>query len=173
MKSILLDTSAYSHFARSGHYGLLERIFQDRLYVVSLVQDEAERGTKKFPELGALAASIAGGKTKMIDELTDKEFEVMTSLPRKFSDTDRACIAVAEEQGMILATDDEDLLQEAQKRGIATCETEDILEEAARIIGPKRAKEVLADIVKSGADKNFRKLKLLSPGRIKRIGDLP
>lgn len=77
MKSILLDTSAYSHFARAGHYGLLERIFHDRLYVVSLVQDEARRGTKKFPELGALAASIAAGKTGMIDELTEKEFDIM------------------------------------------------------------------------------------------------
>jgi hypothetical protein len=54
-------------------------------------------------------------------------FRIIASLPRKFSDTDRACIAVAQERGMILATDDEDILAEARKRGIATFETEDIL----------------------------------------------
>ena len=59
--SILLDTSAYSHFARAGLYGLLERVFQGRLAVPSLVRDEAERGTKRFPELQALAASITEG----------------------------------------------------------------------------------------------------------------
>lgn len=160
MKSILLDTSAYSHFARAGHYGLLERIFHDRLYVVSLVQDEARQGTKKFPELGALAASIAAGKTGMIDELTEKEFEIMAKLPKKFSETDRACLAVAGERGMILATDDEDVLDEAQGRGTMTYKTEDILEQAAKTIGPKRAKEILDQIIKSGADKNFRALKV-------------
>lgn len=160
MKSILLDTSAYSHFARAGHYGLIERVFQGRLSVLSLVRDEAERGTKRFPELKALAASIAEGKTAMIDDLTEKEYGIMASLPRKFSDTDRACIAVAQERSMVLATDDEDILAEARKRGIRTFETEDILEEAAQTIGPKRVKEVLADIVSSGADKEFRNLKL-------------
>jgi predicted nucleic acid-binding protein len=158
--SILLDTSAYSHFARAGHYGLLERVFQVRLAVLSLVRDEAERGTKRFPELKALAASLAEGKTGMIDDLTEKEYEIIAGLPRKFSDTDRACIAVAQERGMVLATDDEDILAEAGKRGIATFETEDILEEAAKTIGPNRTKDVLADIVKSGADKEFRNLKL-------------
>ena len=158
MKSILLDTSAYSHFARAGHYGLLERMFQGRLAVLSLVRDEAERGTKRFPELKALEASIAEGKSGMIDDLTEKEYEIIASLPRKFSDTDRACIAVSQERSMILATDDEDILAEAGKRGIATFETEDILEEAAKTIGPQRVKEVLADIVKSGADKEFRKI---------------
>lgn len=160
MKSILLDTSAYSHFARAGHYGLLEKVFQGRLAVPSLVRDEAEMGTKRFPELKALAVSIVEGKTEMIDDLTEKEFEIIASLPRKFSNTDRACIAVAQGRGMILATDDEDILAEAGKRGIATFETEDILEEAVQIIGPKRAKEVLVDIVSSGADKEFRNLKL-------------
>ena len=128
--------------------------------MLSLVRDEAERGTKRFPELKALAASIAEGKTEMIDDLTEKEYVVIAGLPRKFSDTDRACIAIAQERGMILSTDDEDILAEAGKRGIATFETEDILEEAAKVIGPKRVKKVLADIVKSGADKEFRGLKL-------------
>jgi predicted nucleic acid-binding protein len=160
LKSILLDTSAYSHFARAGHYGLLERIYQGRLSVPSLVRDEAEKGTKRFPELKALQASIDGKKTEMLDELTEKEYEIVAGLPRKFSDTDRACIAVAQERGMILATDDEDVLTEAKRRGIITYETEDILEEAVKSIGPKRAKEVLADIVKSGADKDFRELKI-------------
>ncbi len=160
MKSILLDTSAYSHFARAGHYALLEKVFHGRLYVPSLVRDEAERGTKRFPELKALAASIAEGKTAIIDDLTEKEYEIIASLPRKFSDTDRACIAVAQERGMILATDDEDILAEARKRGIATYETENILEEAAKTIGPKRVREMLADIVNTGADKEFRVLKL-------------
>ncbi len=160
MKSILLDTSAYSHFARAGHYGLLERTFQGRLSVLSLVRDEAERGTKRFPELKALAMSITDGKTAMIDDLTEKEFGIISGLPRKFSDTDRACIAVAQERSMVLATDDEDILAEAGKRGIETFETEDILEEAAKTIGPKRVKEVLVDIVNSGADKEFRNLKL-------------
>ncbi len=160
MKSILLDTSAYSHFARADHYGLLERVFQGRLCTLSLVRDEAERGTKRFPELRALAASIAEGKTVMIDDLTEKEYEVIASLPRKFSDTDRACIAVAQERKMVLATDDEDILAEAGRRGIETSETEDILEEAMKTIGPKRVREVLADIVKSGADKEFRALKI-------------
>jgi predicted nucleic acid-binding protein len=160
LKSILLDTSAYSHFARAGHYGLLEKVFQGRLAVLSLVRDEAERGTKRFPELKALAVSIDAGKTEIIDDLTEKEFEIIANLPRKFSDTDRACVAVAQERGMILTTDDEDILAEAGKRGIATFETEDILEEAAKNIGPKRAKDVLAEIVKSGADKEFRALKL-------------
>ena len=158
--SILLDTSAYSHFARAGHYGLLERVFQGRLAVLSLVCDEAERGTKRFPELKALAASIDGGKTGMIDDLTEKEYELIAGLPRKFSDTDRACIAVAQERSMVIATDDEDILAEAGKRGIETFETEDILEEAVKTIGSKRVREVLSDIVGSGADKNFRGLKL-------------
>jgi len=160
LKSILLDTSAYSHFARAGHYGLLERVFQDRLAVPSLVRYEAEKGTKRFPELKALAESIDAKKTEMIDDLTEKEYEIIAGLPRKFSDTDRACIAVAQERNMVLATDDEDVLTEAKRRGIATYETEDILEEAAKIIGPKRVKDVLADIVSSGADKEFRTLKL-------------
>lgn len=160
MKSTLLDTSAYSHFARAGHYGLLERVFQGRLAVPSPVHDEAEKGTKRFPELKALAASIDAGKTALIDELTEKEYGIIADLPRKFSDTDRAGIAIARERSMILATDDEDVLTEAKRRGITTCETEDILEEAAKVIGPKRVKEVLEDIVKSGADKQFRDLSL-------------
>jgi predicted nucleic acid-binding protein len=160
LKNILLDTSAYSHFARAGHYGLLERIFQGRLSVLSLVRDEAERGTKRFPELKTLAASIMDGKTAMIDDLTEEEFGIIAGLPRKFSDTDRACIAVAQERNMVLATDDEDVLAEAGRRGIETFETEDILEAAAKTIGPKRVKEVLIDILKSGADKYFRELKL-------------
>jgi predicted nucleic acid-binding protein len=160
LKRTLLDTSAYSHFARAGHFGLLERVFQGRLAVPSLVRDEAERGTKRFPELKALAASIDAGKTELIDELKEKEYEIIAVLPRKFSDTDRACIAIAQERSMILATDDEDVLTEAKRRGIATYETEDILEEAAKVIGPKRVNEVLEDIVKSGADKDFRALKL-------------
>ncbi len=160
MKSILLDTSAYSHFARAGHYALLEKVFQGRLYVTSRVRDEAEDGTKRFPELRALAVSLAEEKTVMIDDLTEKEYKVIASLPRKFSDTDRACIAVAQERKMVLATDDEDVLAEAGRRGIETFETEDVLEEAMKIIGPQRTKEVLAEIVKSGADKEFRALKL-------------
>ena len=124
------------------------------------MRDEAERGTKRFPELKALAASIMDGKTAMIDDLTEEEFGIIAGLPRKFSDTDRACIAVAQERSMVLATDDEDILAEATKRGIETFETEDILEEAAKTIGPKRVKEVLIDILNSGADKEFRKLKL-------------
>lgn len=158
--SILLDTSCYSHFARAGHYALLERIFQRRLYVLSLVRDEADRGTKKFPELKALAVSISEGKTTVIDDLTEKEFGIIASLPRKFSDTDRVCIAVAQERKMVLATDDEDILAEAGRREIETFETEDILEDAAKAIGPKRVREVLEDIIKSGADKDFRELRL-------------
>ena len=160
LKRILLDTSAYSHFARAGHYGLLERTFKGRISVPSLVRDEAERGTKRFPELKVLSTSIADGTTAMIDDLTEAEFRIIAGLPRKFSDTDRACIAVSQERIMPLATDDEDILAEAAKRGIETFETEDILEEAAKTIGPKRVKEVLVDIVSSGADKEFRKLRL-------------
>lgn len=124
------------------------------------MRDEAERGTKRFPELKALSASITEGKTAMIDDLTEEEFGIIAGLPRKFSDTDRACIAVAQERSMVLATDDEDILAEAGKRGIETYETEAILEEAAKIIGPTRVKKVLVDILNSGADKEFRKLKL-------------
>jgi predicted nucleic acid-binding protein len=160
LKNILLDTSAYSHFARAGHYSLLELIFQGRLSILSLVRDEAERGTKRFPELKVLVASIADGKTAMIDDLTEEEFEIIASLPRKFSDTDRACIAVAQERSMVIATDDEDILAEAAKRGIDTFETEDILEEASKTIGSKRVKDILIDILNSGADKEFRQLNL-------------
>lgn len=59
---------------------------------------------------------------------------------------------------MVLATDDEDILEEAVRRGIETYETEDVLEEAARTIGAKRSKEILADIINNVADKNFREL---------------
>lgn len=44
---------------------------------------------------------------------------------------------------LVLAADDEDVFSEAKRRGTATYETEDILEEAAKVIGPKRAKEIL------------------------------
>ncbi len=138
----------------------LSECFRESWLCSALRGMRAERGTKRFPELKALASSIADGKTEMIDDLTEKEFGVIAGLPRKFSDTDRACIAVAQERSMVLATDDEDILEEAKRRRIETFETEDILEEAAKTIGSKRAKEVLADIVKSGADKEFRNLKL-------------
>ncbi len=131
MKSVLLDTSTYSHFARAGHYNLLERIFKARLYVVSLVVDEAARGSKRFPELGALSISVADGKTAVIDELAENEFTLMASLPRKFSDTDKACIVVAKERAMVIASDDEGLLTEARNQDIEAYETEDILEIAA------------------------------------------
>jgi len=160
VKNVLLDTSTYSHFARAGHYGLLESVFKDRLHVLSLAVSEAERGTLKYPELGALSTSVADGKTIVINELTDEEYDIMAALPNKFSMTDKACIAVAKERAMVIASDDEDLLIEARARDIEAYETEDVLETAAKTIGADRARAVLADMVKTGANKGFRELKV-------------
>jgi predicted nucleic acid-binding protein len=121
---------------------------------------ETERGLAKRPDLIVVFEECHSGNIIEIDELVEEELILFGTLPHALSDTDKSCLVIAKHRGMLLLSDDERLSKEAERYGVSTAGTVEILEAAiARSeLKGKGIKEIIEDLEGKASFKLPRKL---------------
>jgi len=161
MKALVFDTSVLSPFARAGLLGLLERITAGHLrHVTRDVLDELSRGTDRWPELGAVAAS---GWLQPVKVESVGEFVVFAVCSQRLVSGSRnvgecATLAWAEVHGAVAVTDDQVAYDLGRERGIPVVRSLRLLGSALRagILGEAEAEKAVDLLLSNGARLPFQ-----------------
>ncbi|MEW6455800.1 MAG: hypothetical protein AB1410_03680 [Acidobacteriota bacterium] len=127
MKKIIIDSSTYSNFVRTGTFWILKKLFKNRLAMTYLVKEEIKKGFENYLELRSLNDHIKEGSLEIISDLSEQELVLITNLPRCLSSADKSCISVAKERKATIASDDEDIIREAKNFNINLIDTIEIV----------------------------------------------
>lgn len=120
--SIIIDTSVLSNFASIGQLNLLRSLYGS-LYLSTEVYNEIQAGREEgyhFYE-GVeqfISPFTSAGWLQLIGMVSKEELQLFGELPSSLHSGDRSCLAIAQERGFIILTDDRAMRKEAKRRHI-------------------------------------------------------
>lgn len=140
---VVLDTSIYSRFARQDAFWILENVFGNKIIITYLVKQQIIEGISKYPKLNIILDKEREGVIKVISEVSEEFYTLMSKLPRSIGDADNSCIALASIKNLKLATEDFHMREVARKYGVKVIGTKEILKHAIRkgYLNPEKLNE--------------------------------
>jgi len=143
---ILLNNTVLSNFGLINRMELLRRAVEGRAGTTEEVVREFQRGV----ELGYLPSVSL--KWLAVLRMDDDERAIFRSLRHRFGAGEASCLAIAQNRGMKLATDDRDARRYAQRLGIPVSGTIGILVDLIRrrFLTVDEANTLLGEMIERG-----------------------
>ena len=160
-RRFFFDTVTLANFALGGAFGLLVDRYGTSLHVTEQVRMELAAGrTGGYAELEAVELALSAGAIIPAGPMDSAERGLFTVLLRNLGAGEASCIALADQRGRVVVTDDRTARRGCAGRGIPVTGTIGILQAlcADRTVPVEEADALLARMVESGFYSPIRRI---------------